>query len=551
MHLSLQFAHSLNKIFPDEPFLEKPYKSGSALRGELFHLQLAFYLSDGLRDKFKIEIHSPLKEFIRVYEVRNVPVLLTHYPWSDDYYLRKTPGLYPDLLLPSDGYVTTVSGQWRSLWLETEIPSDYPAGNYSIAVTLTHIDHPECTGTETFTLQIIPAELPKQTLKHTEWFHSDCIAKYYGLDIFSEKYWEYVGNYMQQTHHYGVNMILTPIFTPPLDTEIGGERPTVQLVDVILNNNTYRFGFDRLKRFIDLARQNGIEYFEFSHLFTQWGAKKAVKVIATVDGEYRQLFGWHTDAASTEYIRFLNSFIPALKSFMNTLGLLNNCFFHISDEPSLEQEDSYRSAVNSVQTVLADCNVIDALSDYQFYEKGLIRIPIPSNDRVEEFIEKGVSHRWTYYCCGQVDKVSNRMIAMPSERTRIFGMQLFKYQIEGFLHWGYNFWFNRLSQKNINPFVCTDTEDTYPGGDAFQVYPGENGQPLPSIHQMIFADGLQDMRALQLLSELTSFEDAVKLLDSTMEENITFNIYPHDPIRLLSARETVNQKIASILASKC
>lgn len=546
MSLSIQWIHSLEKVFPDEAPRCDAYKEATALCGELFHAQVAFSLTEGLRDRLKIDISSPIADYLHIYEVRNVPVLLTSYPWSDDYYLRKTPGLYPDLLLPSDGYVTTVAGQWRSLWIEADIPSDFSAGEYPITVTLTHCDNAELTESATFTLKVIGAVLPKQTLKFTEWFHCDCIAKYYNTDIFDETHWAYIENYMKQAAKYGVNMILTPIFTPPLDTEIGGERPTVQLIDVFKNGNTYTFGFDKLKRYIDIALHSGIEYFEFSHLFTQWGAHHAVKVIATVDGVQKRIFGWETDAISTEYTAFLNAVLPQLKDFMANLGLLNRCFFHISDEPSSEQEESYAAARNSVATVLSDCNVIDALSDYSFYEKGLIRIPIPSISVVAEFIQKSVEHRWTYYCCGDVNKVSNRMLAMPSERNRIIGMQLFRYKMEGFLHWGYNFWFNRLSQKLVNPFLCTDTEDTYPSGDAFLVYPGDKGQPLPSIHQLVFADGLQDMRAFELLASLTSFEETAELLDQMMGNAITFKEYPHDASLLLKVRQAVNKKIASL-----
>ena len=46
---------------------------------------------------------------------------------------------------------------------------------------------------------------------------------------------------------------------------------------------------------------------------------------------------------------------------------------------------------------------------------------------------------WVYYCCGQGYKVSNRFIAMPAWRNRILGVQLYKYKMEVFLHWGYNF----------------------------------------------------------------------------------------------------------------
>ena len=77
---------------------------------------------------------------------------------------------------------------------------------------------------------------------------------------------------------YGVNMLLTPLFTPPLDTAVGGERTCVQLIDVILTEDgSYQFGFDRLEQWISLCDKCGVRYLEFSHLFTQWGAAHAPK----------------------------------------------------------------------------------------------------------------------------------------------------------------------------------------------------------------------------------------------------------------------------------
>ena len=56
----------------------------------------------------------------------------------------------------------------------------------------------------------------------------------------------------------------------------------------------------------------GVRTFEIAHLFTQWGAYHAPKIMATVDGEYKRIFGWDTDAASDEYIGFLRAFLTAL-----------------------------------------------------------------------------------------------------------------------------------------------------------------------------------------------------------------------------------------------
>ena len=50
-------------------------------------------------------------------------------------------------------------------------------------------------------------------------------------------------------------MILTPIFTPPLDTAVGGERTTTQLVGIKTDGDAYCFDFAKLDRWVELCRR--------------------------------------------------------------------------------------------------------------------------------------------------------------------------------------------------------------------------------------------------------------------------------------------------------
>ena len=65
-----------------------------------------------------------------------------------------------------------------------------------------------------------------------------------------------------------MNTVLLPAFTPPLDTPVGKERPTAQLVGVTLKNGGYSFDFSLMERYIRIMLKCGIKYFEHSHLFT-------------------------------------------------------------------------------------------------------------------------------------------------------------------------------------------------------------------------------------------------------------------------------------------
>jgi len=138
---------------------------------------------------------------------------------------------------------------------------------------------------------------------------------------------------------------------------------------------------------------------------------------------------------------------------------------------------------------------------------------------------------------------------MPSARNRILGLQLYKYNIKGFLQWGYNFWYSQYSRYPINPFCVTDAGYAFPSGDAFIVYPSEEG-PLESIRLEVFFEALQDLRALQLLETLLGREAIMNLLEDGLDTPITFSEYPTDARWLLEMREEINLKIADYQKNK-
>ena len=124
------------------------------------------------------------------------------------------------LPLASEPVVTGCPNQWRSLWFTVQPEGEIKGGTYEIRIRF-EAESGESLGEEVFTLEVIPATLPDQTLIHTEWFHADCLANYYEVEIFSERHWALIGQFMQIAAQNGINMILTPLFTPPLDTEVG------------------------------------------------------------------------------------------------------------------------------------------------------------------------------------------------------------------------------------------------------------------------------------------------------------------------------------------
>ncbi len=188
---------------------------------------------------------------------------------------------------------------------------------------------------------------------------------------------------------------------------------------------------------------------------------------------------------------------------------------------------------------VGDFKRFDALSDIEIYNTGCVPCPVPGIDHMDPFLKADIKERWTYYCCGQVDRVSNRFLAFPSIRNRILGVQLFKYDIKGFLQWGYNFYNSQGSIRPIDPYNSTTGGGWVPGGDTFVVYPDFDGKPIASLRLEVFREALQDMRACQALAKKIGKEEVEKLIG----KKLTFTDYSLDPNKLIKIREKINEML--------
>ena len=545
MNINLKLVSSLEKVFLDqepEERLELGFPQG--FQNEIISFQAAYTLIEpSFRDYVHVEVESPIEQYVHVRQVRHVPVRLAAYEDSGDNYLRKTPGLYPDLLTEiGEHSLRAYPRQWDSLWVDVNPKGELEPGIYPVTLRLKD-DAGEVAAERTQYVEVLKGLLPEQRLMHTKWLHCDCLAQYYHVEVFSEEHWRIIENFIKKAVEGGINMILMPVHTPPLDTRRGGERLTTQLVDITVENGEYRFDMAKVRRWIDMCKRCGVKYYEVAHLYSQWGAVAAPKIMATVDGEYKRLFGWETEATGEEYRRFLNAYVPALLQVFREEGIDHAAFWHISDEPSLEQLDSYRAAKDQVAGLLSGYRIMDALSNLDFYKTGAVDHPVPANNHIDPFLEAKVPGLWTYYCCGQYKDVSNMFISMPSARNRILGVQLFKYDIEGFLQWGYNFYNSQYSDYAVDPYANTDGDGFVPAGDTFQVYPGADGMPEESIRMAVTTQAMQDLRAFEWLGELMGRSVVKEMIDEGLAEPVTFSRFPRSQDYLINLRRRVNQAI--------
>ncbi len=537
-------AGSLEKVFFHNFEQIEEQTFGSMMKNEIFSFQLIGFMSDpGIcvySKEFRVEIESEISPYINIFNIDYVPNdLPTIETECDDDYITKEPGFFPDPLKRcKNGIINIPNKNTRGLWISVE-PNNEISGTYPIYIKVYDSEDNLCE-TLTYTLKIINAKLPEQKLINTGWFHGDCIAVLHKVEVGSDEYYKILEKYLKVYVKFGHNMILTPIFTPPLDTDVGLERPTNQLIGVKVSDDGYKFDFTKLDYWIELCKKHGIKKFEMAHLFSQWGAKFAPKIVAEKDGKIERIFGWETDGTGLEYAEFLDALLPKLMKFLEGKGVLDDCLFHISDEPHTDYLERFSAARAIVSKHIPDNLIIDALGFYEFYEKGLIKRPVVSLNHIHHFMDKGVKPLWGYYCMAQREDVSNRFLAMPSYRNRILGYQLYKNELEGFLQWGFNFWFAARSRSVIDPYMNTTSNGAFPGGDAFMVYPLDGDGEVVCSHRLyVFNEGLQDLRALEMLESLTDRETVINLL----QEIDGFKVYPRNNNYIINLRGKINQMI--------
>lgn len=558
MKFESYFVSCLEKVQcrPDfEPEIPLPQTPGviavhHVAQGENYACQLM--LKSDINMHLVFSADAPEGVEITFREVGLVPCDMPALPGDDDV-LFPHAGLHPDPLLPIEKPMRLTFNNWHAVYIDFKVSADCKPGRYAIPFTIESVYTPGCpwgipfdiVKKEKVILNVHKAELQPQKLICTNWFHCDCLAYYYGVEIWSDEFWSIAADFWRDMTAHGRNMLYTPLWTPPLDTAVGAERPTCQLLKITYKNGRYSFDFSLLEKFIALAQACGVEYFEMSHIFTQWGAKATPKIVAETENGMEKIFGWHVESNSVKYEEFLSALLPELAKFFEAHKLAGKVYFHLSDEPPLASIGTYRKGAEIVYRYLSrkDYPVLDALSNIDFFHQDLLDVPVPAVREFHLFDREKTRERWFYYA-GMSNGYTTSSYGVASRRNRIIGVLCYLYRIEGFLHWGHNFWFGQYSlHYDLDPWRETTADRAFTGGGSFNVYPGKDRKPVDSLHYEIFTLALNDLRLLRTLEAKIGREETVKLVHAGLDYEITMNRYPRDAAYLENLHTAVLKKL--------
>ena len=239
--ISVNLLSSQIKIFPDTAPGDYPAlmpEHGTVLSGEPFSFQIAVRTAGGAVHPVSAAVTSELP--VSVYKIGFVPLTSACNPNGEAGYARTSGGLYPDVLLarPAAPQIIRYPNAWggglyceadtqatfnctadvtQGLWVTlNEDSGQLAAGDYPVHVTLTSlIDGTALFETE-YVVSVIGVTLPRVPAYYTNWFHCDCLADIYGVEVYSERFWEIFDSFVSNAAKHRMNTLLLPAFTPPL-----------------------------------------------------------------------------------------------------------------------------------------------------------------------------------------------------------------------------------------------------------------------------------------------------------------------------------------------
>lgn len=431
---------------------------------------------------------------------------IADYNTAKDYVTREAPFRVYDALKPMTSDCK-VRASTEAVYISIKVPGSAHSGIYDLTAIIkigenTVIEIP-------ITLEVTKAVIAMESLYITNWFSIRSMAASHEIEPYTERHWDMI-------RYYGEAM------------RRGRQNCFWITWDTVIMSGTfesgYTFDFTRTKRLIEMYLGMGFTCIEGAPVCGRESWEKTIFYVHAPDGSH--------EALSEKGYTYLSQLLTAWKEFFDDNEWTNLLIQHIGDEPHNECANDYRILAGIVRKYLPGVPLIEAIETHTLY--GALDIWVPKNDYFSRNMEalnnqrKNGDRIWIYTCCIPGGFYANRLLDMPLLRTRMIHWGNYKYDIEGFLHWGLNHW-----RRDQNPFeeTCPANGPTnfLPAGDTNIVYPGDDGDVWISMRLEQMRAGAEDF---ELFRQLGGKGD--ELLDKCFR---AFNDCDNDPKFFDTVRE--------------
>src|SRR5690606_21353076 len=498
--VSATIVDPLEKAFPETIFPVESFKEIDVAKGEKAAAQL---LLRSLQDVDEVNLNIRI-EGLPETAVSCAPIGYVRagreYNGQAFDKLVSNSGYYTDPIM--DGHrITLQSGVTQACYISVAIPENTNAGTYPVNIT---IYAGEETLHKTFLIHVHNVKLGKQQLKIANWY--TFAAKELALmnngeavEPFSDLYWELLQILAKKMAEYGSNVALAT----PLELAICQKK-----------GEEYTFDFSRFDKTVEIFKNAGLtallEGGWIAWRSGDWTSDYVVKVPEPgPDSTTYLLLPIQDLRAKNFYTQFFKALVPHLKAE----GWWDTYYQHIADEPIAEHRKSYIDIASFVKSIVPDIRIMDACHNPDLAETLDLWVPpVDFLNKDFEFYQerkKTGDQVWFYTCLWPKGNYANRFIDLPLIKTRLIHWINHKYAIDGYLHWGFNWWTEEPFAETT--FINDTGGNLLPGGDSWIVYPGYH-KLYSSIRLEAMRDGINDYTLLEML-KVKNPELAKKIID--------------------------------------
>lgn len=524
-----EYVDPLNKVLSETTLFMSTKAEADVVRGESATYQFAIRAAVPLRNvtvKLAKLTHTTAKVTLPLEKMKISFVGHVHVgraqaePGSD--LIQAPSDFYPDPLF-DDSIIDINAGTTMTSWLSIPIALESIPGKYCGEVILeAKVNGRTVEERREITLNVYSPVINQQTLMVTNWYQPgfNCVD---GTDVpqFSERWWVLMNQVADFMKEYRQNVVM---IAPMRLADYTFQNGEVTIIDFKQFDKVVQFFIDKgiLKKIAGghIAGRCGGWTSAFGYLMPI--EKEGKITIELVD---------YNDAKAK---KFYKKFFAELMLHLEKKGWEDMYIQHIADEPIKSNSDSYIAISSYVKELLPEIKIVDACHTKDLDNQ--IDVWIPQLNYLHKDFDfyqaqqaKG-KEVWYYTCVWPQGEYANRYIQQPLIKTRLLHWINYKYNINGYLHWGLNFW------RGDNPLIETAAIQpdglVLPAGDAWVVYPYKN-HLVPSIRLEAMRDGIIDYELLRML-EKKNPELAMKLANTLVYD---FDKYDTDIVHFRAIRK--------------